>query len=194
MQKALTPVVPCSSRKGYNNSPWSLTEWTQGIGWHKPEWHATCKSLPFCRNSGCMAYLSHSTVLRPPCGTGCFQRASRTQHTRNRWCAKSAGAHASLPVDKTATKTVIVRPHDGLTKQHAGALCWVPAVRVCARCTHPHDLGVAAGTGWGKVLAVAVLAVHAVLLLHKAVVSQRVVAVVAVELLRVPRAAQGHQE
>lgn len=58
----------------------------------------------------------------------------------------------------------------------------------------PHDLGVAAGTGGGEVLAVAVLAVHVVLLLHEADVSQRGVAVVAVELLRVPGAAQGHQE
>lgn len=57
-----------------------------------------------------------------------------------------------------------------------------------------HDLGVTAGTGGGEVLAVAVLAVHVVLLLHEACVSQGHVAVVAVELLRVPRTTQSHQE
>lgn len=56
----------------------------------------------------------------------------------------------------------------------------------------PHDLGVAAGTGRGKELAVAVLTVNIVLLLHKGAVGQRRVAVVAVELLRMPGAAEGH--
>lgn len=59
---------------------------------------------------------------------------------------------------------------------------------------YPHDLGAAASAGGGKELLVAVLAVNAVLLLHKADVGQRHVAVVAVELLGVPRAAQRHQE
>lgn len=52
--------------------------------------------------------------------------------------------------------------------------------------SHPHDLGITAGTGGGKELLVAVLAVDTVLLLHEANVSQRGVAVVAVELLGVP--------
>lgn len=58
----------------------------------------------------------------------------------------------------------------------------------------PHDLGVATSTGRGKELFVAVLAVNAVLFLHKADVSQRHVAVVTVKLLRVPGAAESHQE
>lgn len=58
----------------------------------------------------------------------------------------------------------------------------------------PHDLGIATGTGGGEELLVAVLAVDAVLLLHKADVSQRHVAVVAVELLGVPGPSEGHQE
>lgn len=60
--------------------------------------------------------------------------------------------------------------------------------------SHPHNFGVTAGTGGGKELLVAVFAVDAVLLLHKADVSQRGMAVVAVELLRVPRATQCHQK
>lgn len=60
--------------------------------------------------------------------------------------------------------------------------------------SHPHDLGVAAGAGGSEELLVAVLAVDAVLLLHEADVSQRRVTVVTVELLRVPRPAQRHQE
>lgn len=58
----------------------------------------------------------------------------------------------------------------------------------------PHDLGVAASTGGGKELLVAVLAVDAVLLLHEADISQRHVAVVTVELLGVPGPSEGHQE
>lgn len=58
--------------------------------------------------------------------------------------------------------------------------------------THSHDLSAAAGTGRGEELSVTVLTVNIVLLLHKADVSQRCVAVMAVKLLRVPRAAQCH--
>ena len=60
--------------------------------------------------------------------------------------------------------------------------------------TDPHDLGVAAGTGGGEKLAVAVLTVNIVLFLHKTDVCQRCVAVGTVELLRMPGAAQSHQE
>lgn len=50
---------------------------------------------------------------------------------------------------------------------------WVQVCPGVSRFTaHPHDLGVTAGTGGGKELLVAVLTVDAVLLLHKANVSQ----------------------
>lgn len=59
---------------------------------------------------------------------------------------------------------------------------------------HPHDLGVAAGTGGSEELSVAVLTVHIVLLLYKAHVSQRHMTVVTVKLLGVPGPAEGHQK
>ena len=67
-------------------------------------------------------------------------------------------------------------------------------VHVHRGASHPHDLGVAAGAGGGEELLVAVLTVDVVLLLHKADVSQRHVAVVTVKLLGVPGPTQSHQE
>lgn len=63
-------------------------------------------------------------------------------------------------------------------------------------CMHhfSHDLGVAAGTGRCKELSIAVFTVNIILLLHKADISQRRVAVLAVELLRMPGTTQCHQE
>lgn len=58
----------------------------------------------------------------------------------------------------------------------------------------PHDLGVAAGAGWSKELLVALLTVDVVLFFHKADISQRHVAVVTVELLRVPGPTKGHKK
>lgn len=60
--------------------------------------------------------------------------------------------------------------------------------------SHPQDLELATGAGGSKVLAVAVLAVEAALLLHEAAHHQRGVAVVAGELLGVPRHAHGDEE
>lgn len=60
--------------------------------------------------------------------------------------------------------------------------------------THSHDLRVAAGTGRGEELSVTVLTVNIILFLHKTDISQRCVAIMAVKLLWVPRAAQRHQE
>lgn len=65
-----------------------------------------------------------------------------------------------------------------------------------SQCMHhfSHDLGVAASTGGCKELSIAVLTVNTVLLLHKADISQRRVAIMAVELLWMPRATQCYQE
>lgn len=52
----------------------------------------------------------------------------------------------------------------------------------------------AAGTGGGEVLPVAVLTVQLALLLHEAIFHQGGVAVGAGEFLRVPRQTHGHQE
>lgn len=52
----------------------------------------------------------------------------------------------------------------------------------------------AAGTGGGEVLPVAVLAVQLALLLHEAIFHQGGVAVGAGEFLRVPRQTHGHEE
>jgi len=60
--------------------------------------------------------------------------------------------------------------------------------------TYSHDLGVAAGTGGCKELPIAVLTVNIILLLHKADISQRCVAIMAVELLWMPGTTQCHQE
>lgn len=55
----------------------------------------------------------------------------------------------------------------------SGAIEFVQVCLGVSRCTsHPHDLGVAAGTGGGEELLIAILAVHTVLLLHEADVSQ----------------------
>lgn len=141
-------------------------------------------SIPFSH------YLSHSTVLHPPYERGCFQMVSHTLHTQSRKYARSAAEHASLPVQDT----------EGIVTSYTCTrfrTMWVIKVclflRVGAR-THSHDLSVAAGTGRGKELSVTVLTVNIILLLHKADISQRCVAVMAVKLLWVPRAAQRHQE
>lgn len=60
--------------------------------------------------------------------------------------------------------------------------------------SHPQDLLLATGAGGCKVLAIAALAVEVALLLHEAAHHQRGVAVVAGELLRVPRHAHGDEE
>lgn len=60
--------------------------------------------------------------------------------------------------------------------------------------THPQNLLLAAGAGGSEVLPVAVLAVQAALLLHEAIHCQGAVAVVAGELLGVPRHAHGDEE
>lgn len=60
--------------------------------------------------------------------------------------------------------------------------------------SHPQNLVLAAGAGGREVLAVAVLAVEAALLLHEAAHHQRGVAVVAGELLGVPRHAHRDEE
>lgn len=60
--------------------------------------------------------------------------------------------------------------------------------------SHPQDLLLATGAGGCEVLAVAVLAVEAALLLHEAAHHQRGAAVVAGELLRMPRHAHRDEE
>lgn len=58
----------------------------------------------------------------------------------------------------------------------------------------PHDFGVALGTDWGKKLLIAPFTVHIVLLLHKAPVCQRGLAIGTVEFLWVPGTAHGYQK
>lgn len=60
--------------------------------------------------------------------------------------------------------------------------------------THPQNLVLAAGTGGGEVLPVAMLTVQLALLLHEAVFHQGGVAVGTGEFLRVPRQTHGHEE
>lgn len=60
--------------------------------------------------------------------------------------------------------------------------------------THPQNLVLAAGTGGGEVLPVAMLTVQLALLLHEPIFHQGGVAVGTGEFLRVPRQTHGHEE
>lgn len=60
--------------------------------------------------------------------------------------------------------------------------------------THPQNLVLAASTGGGEVLPVAMLAVQLAFLLHKPVFHQGGVAVGTGEFLRVPRQTHGNEE